>query len=229
MRAPRNQHVIGAARQNTLRPRPFAHLLGRTATLVLSAALLTTLSTGCSKDQSSSSPPSLPTPPSAGGIPMPAGLPSPPLPGGGLPTPPSSPGLPPSGTGDAAGPDAFEKTLEEMDEEMRRNRETVQNRQNDKAGGGSEEVAPPIGGGAGGSGGGAAPESPGGGGGGAAPEPTGGGGPIASAGSIPEDLADGDGDDSVARQLREAAMRETNPQLRDKLWEEYRRYKAGAS
>lgn len=32
-------------------------------------------------------------------------------------------------------------------------------------------------------------------------------------------------DDIVARQLREAAERETDPQLREKLWEEYRKYK----
>jgi len=32
-------------------------------------------------------------------------------------------------------------------------------------------------------------------------------------------------DDIVARQLREAAENETDPVLRDKLWEEYRRYK----
>jgi len=29
----------------------------------------------------------------------------------------------------------------------------------------------------------------------------------------------------VARQLREAAMREPDPDLRDKLWAEYRKYK----
>ncbi len=32
-------------------------------------------------------------------------------------------------------------------------------------------------------------------------------------------------DDIVARQLREAAEKETDPVLREKLWEEYRRYK----
>ena len=34
-------------------------------------------------------------------------------------------------------------------------------------------------------------------------------------------------DDVVARQLREAAEAETDPELREKLWEEYRRYKEG--
>lgn len=34
-------------------------------------------------------------------------------------------------------------------------------------------------------------------------------------------------DDVVARQLREAAERETDPELKKKLWEEYRKYKQG--
>ena len=42
---------------------------------------------------------------------------------------------------------------------------------------------------------------------------------------IPEDVADGSGDDIVARQLREAAMAETDPELAKKLWDEYRDYK----
>ena len=36
-------------------------------------------------------------------------------------------------------------------------------------------------------------------------------------------------DDIVARQLREAAMKETDPELRARLWEEYRQYKKGSS
>ena len=46
---------------------------------------------------------------------------------------------------------------------------------------------------------------------------------------IPEDIPDGSDDDVVARQLREAAEKETDPELKKKLWEEYRRYKAGTS
>jgi hypothetical protein len=38
-------------------------------------------------------------------------------------------------------------------------------------------------------------------------------------------LPDGSGDDVVARQLREAAERESDPVLREKLWDEYRKYK----
>ena len=46
--------------------------------------------------------------------------------------------------------------------------------------------------------------------------------------SAPEGTPDGSDDDIVARQLREAAEKETDPELKKKLWEEYRRYKAGA-
>ncbi|MEX2489107.1 MAG: hypothetical protein WD356_06205 [Pseudomonadales bacterium] len=45
----------------------------------------------------------------------------------------------------------------------------------------------------------------------------------------PEDIPDGQDDDIVAQQLREAAMAETDPELREKLWEEYRRYKENIS
>ena len=43
----------------------------------------------------------------------------------------------------------------------------------------------------------------------------------------PPDIPDGSDDDVVARQLREAAQNEPDPQLRDKLWDEYRKYKKG--
>ena len=45
------------------------------------------------------------------------------------------------------------------------------------------------------------------------------------AAQIPTDIGDGANDDVVARQIREAAMNESDPVLREKLWEEYRRYK----
>jgi hypothetical protein len=41
----------------------------------------------------------------------------------------------------------------------------------------------------------------------------------------PADIPSGQDDDVVARQLREAAENETDPELREKLWEEYRAYK----
>ena len=53
----------------------------------------------------------------------------------------------------------------------------------------------------------------------------GGGGPV----SVPADIPDGKDDDIVARQLREAAMKETDPELRERLWEEYRQYKKSTS
>ena len=41
----------------------------------------------------------------------------------------------------------------------------------------------------------------------------------------PDDIPSGNDDDIVARQLREAAMREPDPEVRDALWNEYRKYK----
>ena len=41
----------------------------------------------------------------------------------------------------------------------------------------------------------------------------------------PQDIPDGSNDDVVARQLREAAMREPDPEVRERLWNEYRKYK----
>ena len=44
---------------------------------------------------------------------------------------------------------------------------------------------------------------------------------------IPPDIPAATDDDVLARQLREAAMNETDPELREALWEEYRRYISG--
>ena len=54
-----------------------------------------------------------------------------------------------------------------------------------------------------------------------------GGGAKGGSGSrdVPADIPDGRDDDIVARQLREAAMKEMDPELRERLWEEYRKYK----
>ena len=41
----------------------------------------------------------------------------------------------------------------------------------------------------------------------------------------PPDIPNDNDDDVVARQLREAAMREPDPAIREKLWAEYRKYK----
>ncbi len=45
--------------------------------------------------------------------------------------------------------------------------------------------------------------------------------------NIPPDISDGSDDDIVARQLREAAIAEKDPELQEKLWDEYRKYKQG--
>jgi hypothetical protein len=42
---------------------------------------------------------------------------------------------------------------------------------------------------------------------------------------VPKDIPDARDDDIIARQLREAAINEADPELQEKLWEEYRRYK----
>lgn len=49
--------------------------------------------------------------------------------------------------------------------------------------------------------------------------------PGSSAGVKPADIGNGNDDDIVARQIREAALKEKDPVLRDKLWDEYRKYK----
>jgi hypothetical protein len=45
--------------------------------------------------------------------------------------------------------------------------------------------------------------------------------------AVPPDVGDGSDDDIVARQIRRAAETETDPELRAKLWDEYRKYKQG--
>jgi hypothetical protein len=45
----------------------------------------------------------------------------------------------------------------------------------------------------------------------------------------PPDVGDGNDDDIVARQIRKAAEAESDPELRKKLWDEYRKYKLGVS
>ena len=48
-----------------------------------------------------------------------------------------------------------------------------------------------------------------------------------SSSSAPPGTPDGSDDDVIARQIREAAEKETDPELKRKLWEEYKRYKDG--
>ena len=47
----------------------------------------------------------------------------------------------------------------------------------------------------------------------------------AGSGAAPEDIADADNDDAVARQIRAAAEGEQDPERQKRLWDEYRRYK----
>lgn len=42
--------------------------------------------------------------------------------------------------------------------------------------------------------------------------------------TVPADIPDSSADDVVARQIREAAMKEKDPELRERLWDEYRKY-----
>jgi len=44
---------------------------------------------------------------------------------------------------------------------------------------------------------------------------------------LPTDISNENDDDIIARQIREAATNETNAQLKEKLWDEYRKYKRG--
>jgi hypothetical protein len=48
-----------------------------------------------------------------------------------------------------------------------------------------------------------------------------------TASRVPPDVGDGSDDDVVARQIRKAAESEPDPELRERLWEEYRKYKEG--
>ena len=52
---------------------------------------------------------------------------------------------------------------------------------------------------------------------------------VAEAEKLPDDVPKGDAPNAVvARQIREAALKETDPVLREKLWEEYRKYSRGS-
>ncbi len=47
----------------------------------------------------------------------------------------------------------------------------------------------------------------------------------ASHGKVPEDIPDGDNDSVLEAQIRLAAMKETDPVIRARLWNQYRKYK----
>jgi hypothetical protein len=54
-------------------------------------------------------------------------------------------------------------------------------------------------------------------------------GEASAATEVPEEFADASDDDVIARQLREAALKETDPEIRQKYWDAYRRYKANGA
>ncbi len=147
-----------------------------------------------------------------------------------MPPMPSERNLPPGSGGDSE----LDKALQDFDGEILAEREVIQARANETAANSGTPAALP---GSGSSGGGVS-----------GGEPTGGDastdnqtpfpgnqGPRArsappaptSQANVPADLPDARDDDIIARQLREAAMNETDPELQEKLWEEYRRYKNG--
>jgi hypothetical protein len=137
----------------------------------------------------------------------------------------------------------FSGELAEFDERMRRARraaEAEKAARSAAAGGGGFDAGDEFGGG--GAGGRRQPPPAGAGAGGAARQSTGLGHTPDLSGSEQEgseryartttaelDIPDGRNDDIVARQLREAATRETDPVLQEKLWDEYRKYKKGLS
>lgn len=145
------------------------------------------------------------------------------VPGGQAPGSGNSGGLPSAGPGGAgSGQGALEQALETFDGEILAERSVISERSNRGAAGAGGTVPQPA----------SAKPSAGGGGQGASPGaarsraprsapamPGSGGGRAADA------VPDAKDDDIIARQLREAAMAEQDPVLREKLWAEYERYK----
>lgn len=126
-----------------------------------------------------------------------------------------------------AGDGELDGALEDFDGEILAERDVIRSRSNETAGRTGGSNLPESGSREPAGGGGTAdmPDSPGGPMGvpserNAPPAPR----PVASA-SVPDDIPSAKDDDIIARQLREAAMQETDPVLKEKLWDEYRRYK----
>ncbi len=127
----------------------------------------------------------------------------------------------------------FQRSLGEFDERLAREQGELQT-QGDEQAGAEQRRAAQDGGGSGVNDGrigrAPAPPPPSGPAGGETPEQTSRRGPgspgdKASLPPAPDDVPSGQNDDVVARQLREAAENEIDPELREKLWEEYRQYK----
>lgn len=137
---------------------------------------------------------------------------------------------------DAQWDKSFDVALGDFDDRLAKERVEIEEQQEAGGGGGNNG-----GGGAGGDG--AEGSGSGLGGNGGVPEEVQGGG-VASVGGLggrgspntvarrypaPDDIPSGQDDDVVARQLREAAETEKDPELRAKLWAEYRKYKSKKS
>lgn len=122
----------------------------------------------------------------------------------------------PSQSSGGGGDGALEEALGALDGQILAEREVLEQRSNERPGG----AAP-----AGGASGGGMPQADAQAQTGGPPAPANRPAPPMPRGEAPEDIADAQDDDIVARQLREAALAEPDPELREKLWEEYRRYK----
>jgi hypothetical protein len=142
----------------------------------------------------------------------------------------------PGGDGGSGGDGALDEALKDFDGEILAEREVIRARANETAGttGGTVSL-PESGGTSSGQGGGDIPGMPPSGATGDAREGGGGvpsargqpppAGPNVAGSGTPDDIPDARDDDIIARQLREAALQETDPELKEKLWDEYRRYK----
>ena len=126
-----------------------------------------------------------------------------------------------------SGDDELERALDVFDGEILEGRKIVLARSNDRAGQSqrvmTSGIEPTTPGGGTNSGGGSLPD--------AAPRQTDTRGvpmPRSVAVVVPTDIPDAKDDDVVARQLREAAMAEIDPDLRQALWDDYKRYKSGS-
>lgn len=148
-----------------------------------------------------------------------------------VPPMPSESETPSSGDG-TGGDSEFDEALEDFDGEIMAEREVIRARSNETAGAAGSSIPMPASRGQG-DGDGEGTATPG-----AVPGPDSPGGPmgvprprsmppapVAGADQVPDDIPDATDDDIIARQLREAAMQETDPELKAKLWEEYQRYK----
>ncbi len=153
-----------------------------------------------------------------------------------IPPMPSSQGTPQAGDGSGGGQDGeLDAALEDFDGEILAERQVIRARSNEGAGAdGSSSIPMPS---SGSKGAGDSPMGQSGPAGAKDGSDTPGGpmgvprsrsappAPVAGAGKVPDDVPDAADDDIIARQLREAAMQETDPELKEKLWDEYRRYK----